>query len=83
MTTINTDRKGIDGRMARIGAESAGTRRNYRRDAVRDSVQRINATAVPGWSSMDIFNDDARTTKADVNLMLKHAVAHPEAGKRQ
>lgn len=34
-----------------------------------------NSVAAPGWPAVDSFNDDARTTKADVVLLLKHALA--------
>ncbi len=46
-------------------------------------LQLANAVAEPAWSSLDAFNDDARTTKADVVLTLKHAVAHLETEEQQ
>lgn len=59
-------------------------------DAVHEQVRRLetlllelaNSVAVPGWSTLDSFNDDACTTKADVVLLLKHAVALLETEER-
>lgn len=34
-----------------------------------------NSVVRPSWPTLDSFNDDARTTKADVVLLLKHAAA--------
>lgn len=52
--------------------------------AVHEQVDRIeslllqlaNSTAIPGWLDLHAFNDDPRTTQADVVLLLKRAVAH-------
>ncbi|KUI15651.1 hypothetical protein AU192_07255 [Mycobacterium lehmannii] len=51
--------------------------------AVHEQIERLetlllelaNSVAVPGWPALDAFNDDASTTKTDVVLLLKHAVA--------
>ncbi len=42
-------------------------------------LQLANCAAAPGWLSLHAYNDDARTTKADVVLVLKRAAAHLEA----
>lgn len=34
------------------------------------------SAAIPWWPSLHAFNDDPRTTKCDVALLLKHAIAH-------
>ncbi|WP_099038956.1 DUF6197 family protein [Mycobacterium neglectum] len=41
-----------------------------------------NRAAMPGWPSLPAFNDDARTTQADVVLVLKRAAAHLESQER-
>ena len=56
-------------------------------DAAHDQIDRLeqllletaNSTAMPGWPSLPAFNDDSRTTQADVMLVLKRAAAHLEA----
>jgi hypothetical protein len=42
-------------------------------------LQLANSVAAPGWASLAAFNDDSRTTQADVVLLLKRAAAHLEA----
>jgi hypothetical protein len=34
---------------------------------------------MPGWASLAVFNDDARTTQADAVLVFKRAAAHLDA----
>ncbi|MGO4442750.1 hypothetical protein AB4Z42_05285 [Mycobacterium sp. 2YAF39] len=41
-------------------------------------LELANSMAAPGWATMAAFNDDARTTQADVVLLLKRAAAHLE-----
>lgn len=42
-------------------------------------LQLANCAAMPGWASLASFNDDVRTTQADIVLVLKRAAAHLEA----
>jgi len=42
-------------------------------------LELANCAAMPGWPSLPAFNDDARTTQADVVLVFKRAAAHLEA----
>lgn len=42
-------------------------------------LELANSATVPGWASLAAFNDDVRTTQADIVLVLKRAVAHLEA----
>jgi hypothetical protein len=42
-------------------------------------LELANSAAVPGWMSLAALNDAARTTQADIVLVLKRAAAHLEA----
>ncbi|KUI06059.1 hypothetical protein [Mycobacterium sp. IS-3022] len=52
-----------------------------------DQVERLewlllrlaNSVAAPAWPSLQAYNDDAYTTKADAVLLLKRAAAHLDA----
>jgi hypothetical protein len=56
-------------------------------DAAHEQIDRLeqllletaNSSAMPGWPSLPAFNDDSRTTQADVVLLLKRAAAHLES----
>jgi hypothetical protein len=56
-------------------------------DAAQELVDRLeclvlrlaNSAAARSWPSVQAYNDDPRTTKADAVLMLKRAAAHLEA----
>lgn len=68
----------------RIAADYWTTRQPQEIHAQVDRLETLllelaNSAAVPGWPTLDSFNDDARTTKADVVLLLKHAVARLES----
>jgi hypothetical protein len=40
---------------------------------------RLANSAAPAWPSVNAYNDDAHTTKADAVLMLKRAATHLDA----
>ncbi len=42
-----------------------------------------NSAAAPAWPSVNAYNDDAHTTKADTVLMLKRAAAHLDAQEQE
>ncbi|MGE2721103.1 DUF6197 family protein [Mycolicibacterium celeriflavum] len=42
-------------------------------------LRQANAVDAPGWLSLQAYNDDAHTTKADAVLVLKRAAAHLDA----
>ncbi|MCV7023733.1 hypothetical protein H7I77_10280 [Mycolicibacterium novocastrense] len=59
--------------------------------AVSEQVERLeclilqlaNSVTAPGWLTLQSFNDDSHTTKADAVLMLKLAAAHLDAQEQK